>query len=100
MHDKVLATIVLAIEPSLLYLTGSGPTDLVVVWKALADQFQCKTWAIKLELKRKLFLIKLTKGGAVQDHINNMKGICDELSVRRTELFICWLVCQRVIMFL
>ena len=50
-HDKALVTIVLVIEPSLLYLTGSDPTDLVVVWKTLADQFQHKTWANKLELK-------------------------------------------------
>ena len=42
-HDKVLATIVFVIEPSMLYLTGTDPSDPVVVWKALADQFQCKT---------------------------------------------------------
>ena len=30
--DKALATIVLAIEPSLLYLIGTTPTDPVVVW--------------------------------------------------------------------
>ena len=45
-RDKALVTIMLAIEPSLLYLTGSDPTDPVVVWKAPADQFQCKTWTI------------------------------------------------------
>ena len=80
-RDKALATIVLAIEPSLLYLTGSDPTDPVVVWKALADQFQRKTWANKLELKRKLFSMRLAEGGAVQDHIKYMTEICDELSV-------------------
>ena len=57
-HDKALVAIVLMIEPSLLYLTGADPTDPVVVWKALADQFQCKTWLNKLELKRKLFFMK------------------------------------------
>ena len=31
-RDKALVTIVLAIEPSLLYLTGVDPTNLVVVW--------------------------------------------------------------------
>ena len=45
--DKALAiiNIVLAVEPSLLYLIGADPTDPVVVWKALADHFQRNTWA-------------------------------------------------------
>ena len=42
-RDKALATIVLAVEPSLLYLFDSDPTDPVVVWRILADQFQRKT---------------------------------------------------------
>ena len=71
----------LAIEPSLLYLTGANPTDPVVVWKVLADQFQRKTWANKLELKRKLLSMRLTEGGSVQDHIKYMTEICDKLSV-------------------
>ena len=37
--DKALAIIVLAVEPRLLYLIGVDPTDPVVVWKALADQY-------------------------------------------------------------
>ena len=45
--DKALATIVLAIEPSLLYLFGD-PQDPVVVWEKLERQFQKKTWANKL----------------------------------------------------
>ena len=54
-RDKVLATIVLMMEPSLLYLVGPDPTDPVVVWCALADQFQRKTWANKIELKQIVF---------------------------------------------
>ena len=61
--DKALAIIVLAVELSLLYLIGTDPTDPVVVWKTLADQFQRKTWANKLELKRKLFSMRLAEGG-------------------------------------
>ena len=38
-------------------------------------------WANKLELKRKLFSLKLTEGGSMQDHIKVMTEICDELSV-------------------
>ena len=79
-RDKALAIIVLAVEPSLLYLIGADPTDPVVVWKALADQFQRKTWANKLELKRKLFSLRLAEGGSVQDHIKSMTEVCDQLS--------------------
>ena len=35
-RDKALSTIVLAVEPSLLYLLGD-PEDPVVVWKKLCD---------------------------------------------------------------
>ena len=79
--DKALAIIVLAVEPSLLYLIGADPTDPVVVWKTLADQFQRKTWANKLELKRKLFSMRLAEGDSMQDHIKSMTEVCDELSV-------------------
>ena len=78
--DKALAIIVLAVEPSLLYVIGADPTDPVVVWKALADQFQRKTWANKLELKRKLFSMRLAEGGSVQGHIKSLTEVCDELS--------------------
>jgi hypothetical protein len=79
-RDKALATIVLAIQPSLLYVIGADPTDPVKVWKVLADQFQRKTWANKLELKRKLFSMRLGEGGSMQDHIKSMTEVCDELS--------------------
>ena len=79
-RDKALATIVLAMEPRLLYLIGNDPTDPVAVWRVLSEQFQCKTWANKLELKRKLFLLRLAEGESVQDHIKIMTEICDELS--------------------
>ena len=79
-RDKALATIVLAMEPSLLYLVGNDPTDPVTVWRALSEQFQRRTWANKLELKRKLFSLRLAEGGSVQDHIKLMTEICDELS--------------------
>ena len=42
--DCKLVTIVLSLEPSLLYIIGD-PDDPGVVWKKLADQFQKKTWA-------------------------------------------------------
>jgi predicted NBD/HSP70 family sugar kinase len=53
-RDRALATIVLAIDPELLYLIGSDPDNQVVVWKKLQDQFQKKTWASKLALRGRL----------------------------------------------
>ena len=44
--DRALATIVLSVEPTLLYLIGD-PEDPILVWKKLADQFQKKTWVNK-----------------------------------------------------
>ena len=52
-RDKALAIIVLSVDPSLLYLLGD-PEDPVAVWKKLSDQFQKKTWANKLSLRRRL----------------------------------------------
>ena len=39
-RDKALATVVLSIDPNLLYIVGPDPTNPMVVWKALSDQFQ------------------------------------------------------------
>jgi hypothetical protein len=41
-RDKALATIVLSIDPSLLYLIGE-PEDPIVVWRKLNNQFQKPT---------------------------------------------------------
>ena len=46
-RDKALATIVLAVDTSLLYLLGE-PEDPTDVWQILQDQFQRKTWANRL----------------------------------------------------
>ena len=78
--DRALATIVLSLEPSLLYLIGD-PDDSGVVWKKLADQFQKKTWANKLALRRRLYSLKLKEGDSVHNHIKLMTETFDELSV-------------------
>ncbi|GAB1600790.1 hypothetical protein Ahia01_000357100 [Argonauta hians] len=78
--DRALATIVLSVETSLLYLIGD-PDDPAVVWKKLAEQFQKKTWANKLALRRKLYSLKLKDGDSVHQHIKTMMEIFDELSV-------------------
>ena len=50
------------------------------MWKALANQFQRNTWANKLELKRKLFSMRLAEEGSVRDHIKSLTEVYDELS--------------------
>ena len=52
-----------------------------MVWKKLRDHFQKKTWANKLELRRKLYALRLKDGESVQEHIKRMTEIFEELSV-------------------
>ena len=79
-RDKALATIVLAVEPSLLYLL-EDPQDPVIVWKKLCDQFQRKSWANRLNLRRKLYGLKLKENEPIQGHIKAMVEIFEELAV-------------------
>lgn len=79
-RDRALAIIVLSVEPSLLYLVGD-PEDPAAVWGKLANQFQKRTWANKLELRRNLFSLRLKNGESVQEHIKAMTEIFDGLSV-------------------
>jgi hypothetical protein len=78
-RDRALATIVLSVDPSLLYLIGD-PDDPVVVWNKLADQFQKKTWANKLALRRKLYSLRLKDGDSVQEHVKVMIETFDSLA--------------------
>ena len=78
--NKALAIVVLSIEPSLLYLLGD-PQDPVVVWDKLAAQFQKKTWANKLSLRRKLYSLRLKESQSVQQHIKEMTEVFEELSI-------------------
>ena len=78
--DKALATIVLTVQPSLLYLIGD-PEDPSEVWQKLESQFQKRTWANKLQLRRKLISWRLKEHGSVQEHIKAMTEIFDGLSV-------------------
>ena len=79
-RDHALAIIVLSVEPSLLYLIGD-PEDPVAVWNKLKDQFQKKTWANKLELRRKLYSLRLKDGESVQKHIKAMTELFEALAV-------------------
>ena len=78
--DKALATIVLSVDPSLLYLIGDCE-DPVAVWQLLSNQFQKATWANRLALRRRLHSLRLKEGESVQDHIKAITEIFNELSV-------------------
>ncbi|KAK3888840.1 hypothetical protein Pcinc_007106 [Petrolisthes cinctipes] len=78
--NKALAIVVLSVDPKLLYLLGE-PEDPKEVWNKLADQFQKKTWSNKLQLRRRLYALRLKEGGSVQEHIKTMTEIFNELSV-------------------
>ena len=70
----------MSVHTSLLYLLGD-PQDPGVVWEKIADQFQKKTWANKLALRRKLYGLKLKESGSVQQHIKSLMEIFEELSI-------------------
>ena len=79
-RDKALSTIVLAVDPALLYLLGD-PQDPVEVWKKLSDQFQARTWANKLALRCQLHRLRLDENRPMQEHIKSMIEIFEELAV-------------------
>ena len=78
--NRALAIIVLSIDPSLLYLLGD-PTDPTAVWERLSTQFQKKTWANKLALRRRLHSLQLKEGQSVQEHVKALTEVFNELSV-------------------
>ena len=78
--NRALAIIVLSVDPSLLYLLGE-PSEPNEVWTTLENQFQKKTWANKLALRRKLHSTKMKEGESVQEHIKAMTELFNELSV-------------------
>uniref|UniRef100_A0A1X7VWV7 Retrotransposon gag domain-containing protein n=1 Tax=Amphimedon queenslandica TaxID=400682 RepID=A0A1X7VWV7_AMPQE len=78
--DRALATVILLIDPSLLYLVGE-PDDPLEVWRLLSNHFQKKTWANRLAFRRKLHSLRLEKGQSVQEHIKSMTEVFSELSV-------------------
>ena len=79
-RDRALGTIVLAVDPSLLYLIGD-PEDPKVVWEKLSGQFQKKTWANKLGLRKRLVTMKLSDSGSMREYVKKMTEAFDELAV-------------------
>ena len=76
-----LATIVLSVYPTLLYLLGLDHENPTVVWKKLPDQFQKKAWVNKLAVRRKLYNLKLKEGQSMQKHVKMLTVIFDDLSI-------------------
>ena len=74
----MLATIVLAVKPSLHYLIGDSE-DPVAVWQKLQNQFQKRMWANKLALRHRLHSVQLKDGEFIQDHIKAMTKLFNEL---------------------
>lgn len=75
--------LLLSIEPSLLYLLGANPEDPVVVCNGVSLEiiFSGRHGANKLELRRKLYALRLKDGESVQEHIKKMTEIFENLSV-------------------
>ena len=80
--DRALVIIILSIDPSLLYIFGD-PKDPVEVWTFLSSQFQKKTWASKLVLRRRLHSLRLKEGQSIHDHVKALTETFNELSVIR-----------------
>ena len=73
--DRALATIVLAVDrPCSISLE-------TLRIRRLSGQFQKKTWANKLSLRKKLFTMKLSDSGSMREYIKNMTEALDELAV-------------------
>ena len=83
--DQALATIVLSIDPSLLYLIAN-PKEPVEVWQKLRSHFQKKTWANKLVLRCRLHSLPLKEGEPVQKHIKKMMELFHELDAIRAKM--------------
>ena len=79
-QQRALATIVLGIDPGLLYLIGTDPESAKEVWQILEKQFQKVSWPNKLSLKKRLYNIRLTNDD-VNGYIKEMTEIFQSLSL-------------------
>ena len=61
-------------------MTGD-PEDPSDVWQKLESQFQKRTWANKLQMRHKLFSLRLKEGDSVQEHFKAVTETFDGLSV-------------------
>ena len=73
--DCAFAIIVLAVDPHYSTYIIGDPKDPQAVWQKLEEQFQCKTWSSKLQLRRKLYALKMKEGEPINAHIKAMSKI-------------------------
>ena len=64
-----------------MWIVGEDPQDPTAVWKKLQDQFQKKTWANKMSLRKRLYTAKLKNGESASEHIRMMTEVFNELAV-------------------
>ena len=83
--QKALAILVLALDPSLLYIIGPDPDSAAEVWKLLERQFQKDSWINKLTIKKKLYNLRLT-GNDVSGHIKEMTELFQSLTLLGCEV--------------
>eukprot|EP00794_Sanderia_malayensis_P003880 gene3880-4423_t len=83
--QKAFTTIVMAVEPALLYLvtTTEGPK---AAWDALATQFERNTLSNRIFLKKKYFRMEMQEGESLQIHLKNMKELTDQLAAIECEI--------------
>ena len=81
-RDRALAIVVLSVDPNLLYLIGEPdePDDPAKVWKKLSEQFMKKSWVNRLELRRKLYSLRLSDGESVLEHVRKMTDLFNALA--------------------
>ena len=79
-QQKALATIVLGVDPGLLYLIGTEPESAKEVWQILEMQFQKDRRLNKLSLKKRLYNMTPANDD-VNYHIKEMTEIFQSLSL-------------------
>lgn len=96
--DRALATIVLAVEPSLFYLLGQDPDNPSEVWKRLAYQFQKKYVAMDNKIiqnyplfvviatyKVKVYIFRILTSQVLYILIGTTKDNCSSTSMDMSE---------------
>ena len=77
--DKALSIIMISISPSLLYLVGD-PENPVTVWGKLESHFQRSSWVNQFVLRKKLYNLKLSSDGKLEDHLRVLIELFDNLN--------------------
>ena len=84
-RDRALATIVLTLDPELLYLV-ENIDDPIQVWNKLGKNFQTKSVASKFALRKKLINTKFQDGTSIQSHVKIFSETFSNLAAIRDTL--------------